>query len=615
MSHIITQLAVDESSGGEPRVVCCGARAPANASDGLRCRWGDSGVEVPARAEAGGGVSCCVPPLEGLNADVEASKGVPVQVLHNGTLLHEDTVPLETMQLLRARKGARATADGFVTTPAGVVEPMVADSDVAAAAAAGDSAGGDASAKAPGFEKSETRKEMLQRKYSALKPFVIISLSYLLFTTTDGAVRMIVLLHAYKAGFSAWQVAIMFTLYELAGVVTNLAAGMMGARWGIKWTLLSGLSLQLAGIGMLYGWQDEWNTADNRWKGILFVTCAQLLCGIAKDLTKLGGKTVTKLVTPDEKQSSLFKLVSFITGMKNSLKGIGYFIGAAAVSFNYYFALSLLEVLILLAMPWAVLGLSEQLGRARKENLTLSKIFKQPYNINVLSVSRYFLFGSRDMWFEVPLPFFLRDAVYGLGWSRPLTGLFLAVWIIVYGQVQSWTPQLVLQPLRQSPANKYVAVLWNLLLVLTPLFMGLMLQATPIFTSHDLGGMTGVMVGGLGAFCLLFAVNSSIHSYLIVRYAQGDKVAMNVGFYYCANAMGRLTGTLVSGALYSYAGDTVIQGFAACFWASVGFALLSALVEMFVHDNSGGLLCGPCFTIVKPPPDAAAGPSVDIELE
>eukprot|EP00198_Chlamydomonas_reinhardtii_P012711 XP_001702048.1 predicted protein [Chlamydomonas reinhardtii] len=456
---------------------------------------------------------------------------------------------------------------------------------------------------------------MLQRKYSALKPFVIISLSYLLFTTTDGAVRMIVLLHAYKAGFSAWQVAIMFTLYELAGVVTNLAAGMMGARWGIKWTLLSGLTLQLAGIGMLYGWQSSWNTPADRWKGILFVTCAQLLCGVAKDLTKLGGKTVTKLVTPDEKQSSLFKLVSFITGMKNSLKGIGYFIGAACVSFNYFFALSVLMVLILLAMPWAALGLSEQLGRARKENLTLAKIFKQPYNINVLSVSRYFLFGSRDMWFEVPLPFFLRNTVYGLGWSRPLTGLFLAVWIIVYGQVQSWTPQLVLQPLRQSPANKYVAVLWNLLLVLCPLFMGLMLQTTDIFTSRNLGGMTGVMVGGLGAFCLLFAVNSSIHSYLIVRYAQGDKVAMNVGFYYCANAMGRLTGTLVSGALYSYAGDTVVQGFAACFWASVGFALLSALVEMFVHDNSGGLLCGPCFTFVKPPPDAADGKPLEVEME
>ncbi|KAG2481837.1 hypothetical protein HYH03_019200, partial [Edaphochlamys debaryana] len=168
-------------------------------------------------------------------------------------------------------------------------------------------------------------------------------------------------------------------------------------------------------------------------------TLAQMLCGIAKDLTKLGGKTVTKLVTPDEKQSSLFKLVSFITGMKNSLKGIGYFIGAAAVSFNYFFALGLLELLILLAIPWAAVGLSTQLGRARKENLTLRKIFEQPYNINVLSISRYFLFGSRDMWFEVPLPFFLRNTVY-------------------------------------------VAVLWNIVLVFTRLFMGIMLQATDIFT-------------------------------------------------------------------------------------------------------------------------------------
>ncbi|PNH09690.1 hypothetical protein TSOC_003673, partial [Tetrabaena socialis] len=249
-------------------------------------------------------------------------------------------------------------------------------------------------------------------------------------------------------------VAIMFSLYELAGVVTNLAAGMMGAKWGIKWTLLAGLSLQLVGISVLYGWQDSWSRPETRWKGILFVTCAQMLCGVAKDLTKLGGKTVTKLVTPDEQQSNLFKLVSFITGFKNSLKGIGYFIGAATIAFNYYFALGLLLLLILAAMPWAAVGLSSQLGRARKENLTLARIFKQPYNINVLSVSRYFLFGSRDMWFEVPLPFFLRNVAYGLGWSRPLTGLFLAVWIIVYGQVQSWTPQLVLSPLKQAPANK-----------------------------------------------------------------------------------------------------------------------------------------------------------------
>ncbi|GFR40340.1 hypothetical protein Agub_g882, partial [Astrephomene gubernaculifera] len=587
------------TNGDEARVVCCGTTAPA--TSGLRCRWGN--VEVPARAEDGGQVTCCVPAPEALNTDVELSTGVPVKVLHHDNVLAEETLSLEQVHLLRSLKapGSQDTAAALAAASGANHAPDMLAASRGEVGDNGSKAGQLQPATEPGSKPAETRKEAMQRKYSALKPFVIISLSYLLFTTTDGAVRMIVLLHAYRSGFSAWQVAIMFSLYEMAGVVTNLAAGMLGARWGIKWTLLSGLTLQLAGISVLYGWQDGWSVPENRWKGILFVTCAQMLCGIAKDLTKLGGKTVTKLVTPDEKQSSLFKLVSFITGMKNSLKGAGYFLGAACLAFNYQFALGVLLALILAAMPWAALGLTSQLGRARKENLTLGQIFRQPYNINVLSVSRYFLFGSRDMWFEVPLPFFLRNATYGLGWSRPLTGLFLAVWIIVYGQFQSWTPQLVLTPLRQMPANKYVAVAWNAALVATPLFMGLMLQASDLFRSHHLGGMTGIMIGGLGAFCLVFAVNSSIHSYLIVRYAQGDKVAMNVGFYYCANALGRLTGTLVSGALYSYAGDNVVQGFAACFWASVGFAALSAAVELFLADNSGGLRCGGCLTLVAPP--------------
>jgi len=172
-----------------------------------------------------------------------------------------------------------------------------------------------------------TRRKSMKDRLGALYPFAIISFSYLLFTITDGAVRMIVLLHAYQQHFSALDVAIMFTLYEVAGVVTNLAAGMLGARWGIKTTLLSGLGVQLAGLGMLFGWQNDWSKAQ----AIIYVTASQMLCGVAKDLTKLGGKTVTKLVTPEGKNSKLFKLVSLITGWKNSLKGVGYFLGAATV--------------------------------------------------------------------------------------------------------------------------------------------------------------------------------------------------------------------------------------------------------------------------------------------
>ncbi|EFN55998.1 hypothetical protein CHLNCDRAFT_8794, partial [Chlorella variabilis] len=405
----------------------------------------------------------------------------------------------------------------------------------------------------------------------ALKPFVIISFSYLLFTTTDGAVRMVVLLHAYSKGFSAMQVAIMFSFYELAGVATNLVAGLMGAKWGIKTTLLTGLSLQLVGIGMLFGWQDSWSKTEV----IVYVTATQLMCGIAKDLTKLGGKTVTKLVTPEEKQGRLFRLVSAITGFKNSLKGAGYFLGAATVGVSYYMALGILLGLIFAAMPWAIVGLSNQLGRARKENVKFSQLFDNKPNINILSLSRVFLFGARDLWFEVPLPFFLRDPASGIGWSRSATGAFLAVWIIVYGQMQSWTPQLILGPLKQSPPNKWVAALWCGVLTVVPLSLGIVMLAGDTFgPGVPPGPAIAAITVVLYAFCIVFAINSAIHSYLIVAYAEGDKasVAQTVGVYYASNAVGRLTGTLASGALYSYVGSSVVDGFGTCLMVSVTFA-------------------------------------------
>jgi len=250
-----------------------------------------------------------------------------------------------------------------------------------------------------------------------LRPFAIISTSYLLFTVTDGAIRMIVLLHAYNLHFSALEVAIMFTLYELAGAVTNLLAGIMGARWGIKLTLITGLTLQLGAYGMLFGWNPTWSKGQ----ATLFVTFAQMLAGIAKDLTKLGGKTVTKLVTPEEQNTRLFKLVSLITGWKNSLKGVGYFLGSALIGVSYELALGFMMGLIVLAMPWAILGLDNQLGTAKKKNSTLREIFVlDNQQLNVLSLARLFLFASRDFWFEVPLPFYLRSpGCEGLGTDYP----------------------------------------------------------------------------------------------------------------------------------------------------------------------------------------------------
>lgn len=320
----------------------------------------------------------------------------------------------------------------------------------------------------------------------ALRPFIIISTSYLLFTITDGAIRMIVLLHAYNKSFTALEVSIMFTLYELAGVFTNLAAGFMGAKWGIKFTLVIGLLLQLVSYGMLFGWDDSWSKQT----AIIYVTIAQMFAGVAKDLTKLGGKTVTKLVSPEEQDTFLFKLVSLITGWKNSLKGVGYFAGSALLNVSYEAALITMMCIVGLALPWAVFSLDRNLGTAKKKNAgSWKEVFAfDNHNLNVLSLARLFLFASRDFWFEVPLPFYLRspgcvglgetatctvdtDCVMGssfcglegfcenlqvgggcggLGLDRVLVGAFLGGYIILYGQVQSWTPQLVTGPLNQT---------------------------------------------------------------------------------------------------------------------------------------------------------------------
>lgn len=252
-------------------------------------------------------------------------------------------------------------------------------------------------------------------------------------------------------------------------------------------------------------------------------------------------------------------------------------------------SLGILCGLVLAAMPWAAVGLSNQLGRARKDNVTLSQLFKTNHNITILSLSRVFLFGSRDLWFEVPLPFFLRSAASGIGWSRALTGAFLAIFIIVYGQVQSWTPQLVLQPLRQSPPDKYGAFWWASTLIVPVAILGGIMIGTDIYgpgvpKAPPIIAITVLLY----SFCLLFAVNSAIHSYLIVRYSEGDKVAMQVGVYYASNALGRLVGTILSGVLYTYAGDTVVERFGVCLFASMGFALISAIVDVWLHEDAPG---------------------------
>jgi hypothetical protein len=358
--------------------------------------------------------------------------------------------------------------------------------------------------------------------------------------------------------------------------------------------------------------------------------------GIAKDLTKLGGKTVTKLVTPDEKETKLFKMVSLLTGWKNSLKGVGYFIGSALLQVSYATALSVMMALIVLAMPWAIMGLSKSLGTAKSSNATMREVFQwENTNLTILSVARLFLFASRDFWFEVPLPFFLRSPLCqnlgvqhcgteivtacgggtvceagfceninpgggcgGLGLSRVVVGAFLGGYFIFYGQIQSWTPQLVTGPLKQTPPNKLTEVFWGLINCLPTLVACIVMMWSPSFHDTYQTAMTIWLVVIIFSYSAIFAVNSSIHSFLVVHYAARDKVAVSVGLYYMSNACGRLLGTIGSGFLYTYVGKDSVTGFAACFFAGTLCSLIAAGITTFINDDKKGLKCGSCWTIV-----------------
>lgn len=483
-------------------------------------------------------------------------------------------------------------------------------------------------------ETQDSKEESMAKSLTtkALRPFVIISSSYLLFTITDGAIRMIVLLHAYNEGFSALEVSVMFMLYELAGVFTNLAAGLMGAKWGIKLTLVCGLALQIFSYGLLFGWNPDWDKKT----AIVYVTIAQMFAGIAKDLTKLGGKTVTKLVTPEDKQTRLFQLVSLITGMKNSLKGVGYFLGSVLVARQYELALFVMIGFILLAMPWAILGLDSSLGTAKKKNANWTQVFKMDNrNLNFLSLARLFLFASRDFWFEVPLPFYLRSPTCeglgdicqldtdcssgafcgesglcenfnvgggcgGVGLARYVVGGFLGGYIILYGQVQSWTPQLVTNPLNQTPPNKYTEMLWGAINCFPTAAMAIVMATSTSFQTENTDEMIVWLIVLVVTFAIIFAINSSIHSFLVVKYAKADKVAVSVGFYYMSNALGRLFGTIGSGVLFTFVGEYKgplagidgTMGLIACFIAGTISSLLAVLITVFIEDEDAGLRCG-----------------------
>ncbi|WP_242102030.1 organoarsenical effux MFS transporter ArsJ [Lysobacter sp. M2-1] len=395
---------------------------------------------------------------------------------------------------------------------------------------------------------------MLARLSPDVRQYLVITGNYWAFTLTDGALRMLVVLHFHELGYSPLQVALLFLFYEIFGVITNLVGGWLGARIGLNRTMNIGLGLQVAALSMLL--------VPTAWLTVPWVMSAQALSGVAKDLNKMSAKSSIKLLVPGDRQSALYRWVAALTGSKNALKGVGFFLGGAlltAIGFRW----SVAAMAIGLALVWllSLLLLKRDLGKARNKP-KFRDLLSKSRAINLLSAARLFLFGARDVWFVVALPVFLAQS---LGWDFWQVGGFLAAWVIGYGLVQSIAPYFTGRRSGRVPDGR-TAFLWAVALAVIPAAMAsaLVQGQSPQY----------VLIAGLAVFGVLFAVNSSLHSYLIVSYAAEDGVSLDVGFYYMANALGRLLGTILSGWIFQ------VAGLGACLTISAALVAAAAIVSI-----------------------------------
>jgi predicted MFS family arabinose efflux permease len=374
---------------------------------------------------------------------------------------------------------------------------------------------------------------------AGVRNYLIVTASYWGFTLTDGALRMLVLLHFFKLGYSPFTLAFLFLLYELAGIVANLWGGWLAVRFGIARMLMVGQLLQVAGLIMLSFVEPGWPAAT----AVAWVVAAQGIAGLAKDFTKTASKSAIK-ATSGEGAGQLFKLVAWFTGSKNAMKGIGFFVGGLLLELmGFKGALWLLAAVIAAVLVLGAVSLPRDLGKA-KASRTMKELFAKSSGVNLLAAARIFLFGARDVWFVVGLPVFL----YASGWTFAQVGAFLAIWTIAYGLIQAMAPRLVRRSADGVSLEVPEARTWSFVLVVIPVVLAVLLGVDGL-TRPDL-----VLCAGLVLFGLPFAVNSSLHSYLILAYAGSEKAAEDVGFYYAANAAGRLMGTLLSGLLYQAGG-------------------------------------------------------------
>ncbi len=391
-----------------------------------------------------------------------------------------------------------------------------------------------------------------------LKNYILVTLAYWGFTITDGALRMLVLLYFYEIGYSPLEVAFLFLFYEIFGIVTNFLGGWIGSQMGLKVTLYSGIGLQIFALIMLSLLNRDWPQGF----AVLYVMVSQALSGIAKDLTKMSTKSAIRLVVPQDAQSSLFKWVAILTGSKNALKGVGFFVGAALLTLVGFVPALWIMAGMLFVLMFTGLMLPRGMGKI-KAKVKFTQLFSKSREINILSAARFFLFGSRDVWFVVGLPVFLRGP---LGWSFYQVGGFLAIWVIGYGIVQSLAPTLLRRFGSGRPPQASTIQFWTFTLTAIPAAIAIALQsgASP----------NTVIIVGLLVFGVVFAFNSAVHSYLVLAFTDDDKVALNVGFYYMANSAGRLAGTVLSGLIYQF------YGIVGCLWASTLMVLAAGMISL-----------------------------------
>ncbi|EEZ41228.1 organoarsenical effux MFS transporter ArsJ [Photobacterium damselae] len=393
-----------------------------------------------------------------------------------------------------------------------------------------------------------------------VRQYMLVTFNYWNFTVTDGALRMLVVLYFHQLGYSPLEIASLFLFYEFFGVITNLIGGWLGAKLGLNRTMNIGLALQIIALSMLAVPTDMLT--------VIWVMLAQAISGIAKDLNKMSAKSAIKTLVPSGEQGALYKWIAILTGSKNALKGAGFFLGGFLLSWlGFSGAVIAMAGVLLAVFILSLCYLKGDLGKA-KQKVKFSQIFSKSPSVNILSAARMFLFGARDVWFVIALPIYLGQV---FGWDHLWVGGFIALWIIGYGIVQTLAPKVTGKAQGKTPDGRAAMGWAGLLATVTALIA--------LLVTFNLSPQITIALG-LMIFGAIFAVNSSLHSYLIVSYAKEDGVSLDVGFYYMANAMGRLMGTLLSGWIYQ------TQGFVACLWVSVVFLVLTTIISVWLPKQS-----------------------------